>query len=290
MSDFVQHNSTICPFTTNSSWVVLSSIEMSIKKKVESIGTPLKDWNIQIYRGILTGRNEAFIISPDTREKILNNCLTGDERTRTDAIIRPVLRGRNIDRYSYKWAGEYLIATFPSRHYNIDEYPSLKSYLLSFDKRVLAQSGEKDIDGIKGKNARKKTCNKWFETQDSIGYWDNFSKQKIAYRQVSTSMDACLVESGYLFNDKCYFIVGEHLIYLLCVLNSSLFDKVYFSAANTTGGKGGPAFLNNIYIPKPNDEEEQYIISLYEDFKNERIKQNDFETLIDTAVNKIFKL
>ena len=66
----------------------------------------------------------------------------------------------------------YIIATFPSKRYDIEKYPSLKRHLLSYDKRILSQTGEKDIDGVKGKNARKKTNNKWFETQDSIAYWD----------------------------------------------------------------------------------------------------------------------
>ena len=290
LSDFVQQNSSVCMFDKSDSWVILSPIEQSIKRKIESIGTPLKDWDIQINYGIKTGLNEAFIITEEKRKQILASCLSEEERTRTDEIIRPILRGRDIKKYGYDWAGLYLICTFPSRKYNIDDYPALKAYLLSFDERVLAQSGEKDIDGIKGKNARKKTCNKWFETQDSIGYWDNFSQQKIAYRQVSTSMDACLVESGYFFNDKCYFIVGEHLIYLLCILNSSLFDKIYFSAANTTGGKGGPAFLYNVYIPKPNKEEESLFVNLYNSYKNGALKESEFNKLIDNAVNKIYEL
>ncbi|MGP1507953.1 MAG: Eco57I restriction-modification methylase domain-containing protein, partial [Sphaerochaeta sp.] len=172
LSDYVQQNQIVSSFQTSDSWVILSPIEASIKRKIEAVGTPLKDWNIKIYRGVLTGFNEAFIISTEKRNEILANCADEDERKKTDELIRPILRGRDIKRYSYEWAGLYLIATFPSRHYDIDQYPALKKYLLTFGLQKLAQTGEKNIDGISNNNARKKTNNKWFETQDSISYWD----------------------------------------------------------------------------------------------------------------------
>lgn len=181
--------------------MILSKIEQSIKRKIEAVGTPLKDWDINIYRGVLTGYNEAFIISTEKREEILDNCQTEDERKRTEELIRPILRGRDIKRYGYEWAELYLIATFPARHYDIEKYPAVKQYLLSFAydslmnngneaiathhladycKQKLAQSGEYvrvngkfvlDEKGNKEKG-RKKTSNQWFETQDSISYWD----------------------------------------------------------------------------------------------------------------------
>ena len=93
------------------SWVILSPIEQSIKRKIEAVGTPLKDWDINIYRGVLTGYNEAFIISTEKREEILANCKSEDERTRTAELIRPILRGRDIKRYGYDWANLWLINT-----------------------------------------------------------------------------------------------------------------------------------------------------------------------------------
>lgn len=83
-----QHHS-LCSFTSSDSWVILSEIEQSIKRKIEAVGTPLKDWDINIYRGVLTGYNDAFIISTEKRNEILVNCLTEDERKRTEELIRP---------------------------------------------------------------------------------------------------------------------------------------------------------------------------------------------------------
>ena len=84
----MQQSGTECEFSNSDSWVILSSIEQSIKRKIEAVGTPLKDWDINIYRGVLTGYNEAFIISTEKREEILANCQSEDERERTAELIR----------------------------------------------------------------------------------------------------------------------------------------------------------------------------------------------------------
>lgn len=190
-SVFVQQQGVECDFTGSTPWVILSPIEQSIKQKIEAVGTPLKDWDINIYRGVLTGYNDAFIIDTEKREAILANCQTEEERKRTAELIRPILRGRDIRRYEYEWADKYLIATFPSRHYDIELYPAVKRHLLSFGKERLEQTGKTySINGEKIK-ARKKTHNKWFETQDSISYWDEnlqqlfdaLQKNKFRYRE-----------------------------------------------------------------------------------------------------------
>ena len=172
----MQQQAVECNFASSDSWVILSPIEQSIKQKIDTIGTPLKNWNINIYRGVLTGYNDAFIISTEKRNEILANCQTEDERTRTAELIRPILRGRDIKRYAYNWAGLYLIATFPSRHYDIEMYPAVKQYLLTFGIEKLEQTGKTYIVNGEKIKARKKTNNKWFEIQDSISYWDKYAE------------------------------------------------------------------------------------------------------------------
>lgn len=172
MSVFVEQQYSVCYFSGGETWTILSPIEQSIKRKIESVGTPLKDCEINIYRGVLTGFNDAFIISTEKRDEILANCQTEDEKMRSAEIIRPILRGRDIKRYGYKWAEKYLIATFPSRHYDIEQYPAIKNYLLTFGIERLEQTGKTHIINDEKVKARKKTNNKWFETQDCISYWD----------------------------------------------------------------------------------------------------------------------
>ena len=238
----------MCDFSTSDSWVILSPIEQSIKRKIEAVGTPLKDWDINIYRGVLTGCNEAFMIDSTKRKEILSNCQTEEERKRTDELIRPILRGRDIRRYGYEWAELWLIATFPSRHYNIEDYPAVKQYLLSFGIERLEQTGK--VHNVNGERikSRKKTNNKWFETQDSISYWEDFNKQRIVYREIGKEMDACIVPPNIVINNKLYMISGEHIEHLLCFFNSKIFNKIVFIKANLTGGKGID-FMESIRIP-----------------------------------------
>ena len=218
MSVFVQQNASECNFNSLDSWVILSPIEQSIKRKIETVGIPLKDWDIQINYGIKTGFNDAFIITTEKKDEILANCQTEEERTRTAELIRPILRGRDIKRYGYEWANLYLIATFPACHYDIEDYQAVKKYLLSFAEEDLRKAGynwvadnylsdfckqKLDQTGkfveIKGERitiektpekARKKTSNKWFETQDSISYWEDFSKPKIVWAELARTGNA----------------------------------------------------------------------------------------------------
>ena len=227
LSVFVQQTGTECEFSGSDSWVILSPIEQSIKRKIEAVGTPLKDWDVQINYGIKTGYNDAFIISTEKREEILANCQSEDERKRTAELIRPILRGRDIKRYGYNWAGLYLIATFPSRHYDIEQYPAVKNYLLSFGIERLEQTGkEHNMNGEKIK-ARKKTNNKWFETQDSISYWEDFSKPKIIYPETTMGAFFAFDENGYFIDKTCFMLISNKAKFLQQILSCKLFEVAY---------------------------------------------------------------
>ena len=281
LSHYLNQNQSECPFTTKDSWVILSKIEQSIKRKIESVGTPLKDWkDIKIYRGVLTGCNEAFIISTDKRNEILNNCSSEDERTRTDEIIRPILRGRDIKRYGYDWDNKWLIATFPSRHYDIDLYPALKSYLLKFGKEKLEQSGKKyQINGVLVKS-RKKTNNQWFETQDSIAYWDLFFQPKICWKAVGRRLAFALVEEGIYLTAPASFISGdsnnEILLAYLCSAVANYYINQY---SDSTGA--GDLMLNIqslVKLPIPQQQSQKLIDAIK--------REND--DLIDQSIFEIY--
>ena len=261
LSDFVQQQDTVCDFSTSDSWVILSPIEQSIKRKIEAVGTPLKDWDINIYRGVLTGCNEAFIIDTAKRDEIISNCQTEDERKRTAELIRPILRGRDIKRYGYEWAELWLIATFPSRHYNIDEYPAIKQYLLSFGIKRLEQTGKTHIVNGEKVKARKRTSNKWFETQDSISYWEDFSKPKIIWKIIGSRLAFAIDNNGIMLNNACYLLTGNHLAHILGFLNSS--PLIWYSEItnmNKTGvGDAQVGAQNIILFPIPSTINEEVV-------------------------------
>ncbi len=227
------------------SFIFANTTLLDLRDKMESVGTPLKDWDIQINYGIKTGANEAFIITTEKREEILNACKTQEERKRTEALIKPILRGKDIKRYSYEWAHLWVIATFPSLKLDIDDYPSLKTYLSQFRPRI-DQSGEKDC--------RKKTNNQWFETQDTIAYHEDFEKEKIVYPCIMAK-EPCFVyeEKGFYAPAPANIVTGDkmEIKYITALLNSKC---IYFAMRKfyMGGGIEGELKTNNLEkIPIP---------------------------------------
>lgn len=258
LSDYVQTHAVSSSFSSSESWSILSEIERSIKEKIEAVGTPLKDWDIQINYGIKTGFNDAFIIDSVKRNEILSACQTEEERQRTAEIIRPILRGRDIKRYSYVFAEQYLIATFPAKQYDIDDYPALKDYLLAIGIERLEQTGEEHIINGERVKARKRTNNKWFETQDSISYWDLLSQPKIIWGEISDKTKFCLDREGkYVPEATTFMLSGDNLIVLLAFLNCSV-SEYMFSTIGTTTGVGTVRWkkfkIEQLYVPRNIDE------------------------------------
>ena len=264
-------------------------MEKSIKAKIEAVGKPLKDWDVQINYGIKTGCNEAFIIDSIKRNEILNNCTTEEERQKTDDIIRPILRGRDIKRYSYEFAEQYIIATFPSRQYNIDDYQSVKSHLLSFGIDRLEQTGKKYVINGKIVKARKKTNNKWFETQDSISYWEDFFKPKIIWKRVGSIIRFAYDTHGILGLDSTCFAVGSHIPYLCCVLNSSMGHYLLNNAPRTGTGDLliSVQAVEPIKVPPVTDNENMFEVFIKEQSINPTA---ELEAKIDNIVFDLYGL
>ena len=262
LSDFVRQQDTICDFSTSDSWVVLSPIEQSIKRKIEAVGTPLKDWDINIYRGVLTGCNEAFIISTAKRNEILANCQTEDERKRTAELIRPILRGRDIKRYEYVDNGLYLINThngikgkFP--RIDINDYPAVKAHLDQYWDKISARADKGDTPY----NLR------------NCAYLEDFSKPKIIYPDICTFLSFELDTSCFYLSNTAYFLITEkeeYLKYFLRVLNSSVMDWYYRTLSVQLGEKAVRMFsiyVLNIPIPPISDEPIEEILKLSKEEK-----------------------
>ena len=248
MSDYVQTHCQYSTFRTEETWTILSDIEQGIKQKVESIGIPLKDWDIEIYRGVLTGYNDAFIISSEKREEILDNCRSQDERQRTEEIIRPILRGRDIKRYGYNWAGLYLIWIpwhFPlhldSSIQGVSEkaeiafklqYPSVYQHLLQYKDKLSARN--KAETGIRYE---------WYALQRwGANYWDEFSKPKIVWIELSDESKFALCNDLIPLN-TVFFLTGENLHHILGLLNSRLIHWYFTHCLGTSSGAGTNRWL-----------------------------------------------
>ena len=250
----MRHTSSICDFSDSSSWVILSPIEQSIKRKIEAAGTPLKDWNISIYRGVLTGYNDAFFISSEKREEILNNCLTEEERDRTAGLIRPILRGRDIKRYGYEWANLWLIYIPWHFPYHLDDsiqgasekaeqafkeqYPTVYSHMLQFREQL--SNRNKAETGIRYE---------WYAMQRwGANYWEDFLKPKIMYPNMTKFLPFYYDTKGFYQNDKTFMITGNHIAFLTAFFNSSLFKYCFID--NFPELQGGTRELRKIFFDK----------------------------------------
>ena len=180
-----------------------------------------------IYRGITTGLNEAFVVDNKTKEALVA------EDPKSAEILKPVLRGRDIQRYQAQWQGLWLIATFPALDLSIDRYPAVKRHLLSFGKQRLEQSGKRLADGTT--RARKKTGHAWFEMQDTCAYHAEFAKEKLFWMDMSPEGRFAYDDREILCNDKGFILLGQHLKYLCAILNSSLVTWLVRTSALTTG-------------------------------------------------------
>ncbi|WP_454951755.1 TaqI-like C-terminal specificity domain-containing protein [Capnocytophaga granulosa] len=267
--------------------MILSEIEQRIKAKIEAIGTPLKDWNVNIYRGILTGYNDAFIINKAKKEEILANCQSEEERKKTDELIRPILRGRDIKRYGYDFADLYLINTHNGvkekgiKRIHIEDYPAVKAHLDLYYPQLEKRADQGDTPY----NLR------------NCAYIEDFYKQKIVWKAVGRNLAFSILEEGKFVTAPASFITSENsLYYILGFLCSSFAKYFIYNNSDTTGA--GDIMLNiqslvKIPIPQPsinNQEEVENIISEIIKGKKENIDTILLENKLDEIINNILSL
>ena len=254
LSDFVQQQNTVCDFNSSESWVILSPIEQSIKRKIEAVGTPLKDWDIRINYGIKTGFNDAFIISTEKRDEILANCKDEDERQRTAELIRPILRGRDIKRYGYVDNGLYLINTHNGvrgriPRIKIENYPAIKAHLDQYWDKIEKRADQGDTPY----NLR------------NCAYLEDFSRPKIIWKRIGSILRFSYDNKGCLGLDSTCFATGEHICFLCCVLNSLMGHYLLKDSPKTGTGDllVSVQAIEPAYIPY-NDEYERKLLPLLE--------------------------
>ena len=253
LSDYVQTHAVLSSFSSSESWSILSDIERSIKAKIEAIGTPLKDWDLQINYGIKTGFNDAFIIDSAKREEILDACQTEDERQRTAEIIRPILRGRDIRRYGYDWADLWLINTHNGirgeiERIHIEDYPAIKQHLDYYWDKIEPRADQ----GETAYNLR------------NCAYLDDLSKTKIVWIELSDESKFAICENLVPLN-TVFFLTGAHLHHILGLLNSKLVHWYFTTCLGTSSGVGTNRWLKYTVeqlplVPYSDDKLSQLVI------------------------------
>ena len=216
-------------------WSILSATEQSIMDKMLAVGTPLKDWDIAIYRGITTGLNEAFIIDNQTKEALVA------QDPRSEEIIKPVLRGRDIERYRAKWAGMWLINTHNGYEdvppIEVNDYPAIKTYLDTHYEK-LANRYDK---GRTPYNLR------------NCAYHADFSKEKLLWIELVNDGRFAYDNSGFYGEATTFLLTGECIKYLCAVLNTRLIRWFLEKTAPTSGMgtlRWKKVYVERLPIPK----------------------------------------
>ncbi|ECO6130689.1 class I SAM-dependent DNA methyltransferase [Campylobacter coli] len=270
----------------------------ALKAKIERIGTPLKEWQgLNIYRGILTGYNEAFIITTEKRNEILANCKDEAEKERTAKLIRKMLRGRDIKRYSYEWAGLWVINThngYKSKNgekieaINIEHYPSLKKHFDEFYPQL-----EKRADkGLTPYNLR------------NCAYLDEFEKEKIVWNPVSGEYLFSYIKEHIFFNNSLFMMTLDvfSLKYILAFMNSNCYKWLITLKTNLiqTGSYayGAKDKIERLPIPKINSKNEKLaneLINLVDEIlkakeQDKNVNTQELENKINSLVYKLYNL
>lgn len=207
-------------------WALEPKPIMDLLAKIRHAGVPLVEYaGVTPYRGILTGFNEAFLIDTPTRDRIVAADSASAE------IIKPYLRGQDVQRWSADWAGLHMILLKSSGDFAwpwaaaADEaaaeqifaqsYPALHAHM----KRFESLPGEKP-GGRKGLRHREDHGRYWWELRACANY-DAFSESKIVYQEIQYNPNYALDRSARLGNNKTFILPSSDLA-LLATLNSPL--------------------------------------------------------------------
>ncbi len=279
LSVYVEQMSSISKFTTPESWVILNSIEASIRRKMREKGTPLSQWNLSINYGIKTGFNDAFIISTEKKDELIS------ADPKSAELIRPILRGRDIKRYEYSFANLWIINVHNGLKdnnlapINIEEYPAIKAHLDTYYSKL-----EKRADkGVTPYNLR------------NCAYMNDFSEQKIVWGNLCLSAQFALVGPDFFVNAPSPMIVPGNK-YVLAVLNSKLGDWYIRNLGVTRNGgyfEYKPMFVEQLPVPVLPENEQTIFCELIDKILSAKENHEDstnYEEEVNSLVYNLYDL
>jgi len=296
LREIVKHNIVEIKNLSKNEWIIADKKERILKEKIESIGTPLKEWDIKIFRGIITGLDEVFIIPHNKKQEILNNCKTEEERERTEKLFKRILRGKDIKRYYYTWNKTYLLflpfgftdknkGIMKAEEYMFTFYPAIMNYLSVF----------------KEKAEKRPTKGTYYWEIRSCAFYPELEKEKILIQEINRKNDLTIDNDNFYVAHTIIFITGNKLKYILGVLNSILIQKLFtrwylVELENTS--RWLKTRIVNIPIPLPNAHNLEMVLkieSLVEEIlriKKENPNNNTslLEKEVDNLVYKIYNL
>jgi hypothetical protein len=200
---------------TKESWTLEPPDVVALLQKIKSAGQNLGELpNLKFFRGITTGCNDAFVIDDKTRDAIIAN------DPRASEIIKPYLRGQDVQRWKPKWANLWII--FARRGIDIAAYPGVEAHLQKFktDLTPKPENWKPESVGEKWKG-RKEGTYAWYEIQDSVEYFPVFEGPKIIYQAIQFHPRYCFDEE-LLYTSNKTFVIGGASRVLAALLNTPL--------------------------------------------------------------------
>jgi len=285
-------------------WILEETRILNIEEKIEKVGRPLKDWGVNIYNGIKTGYDKAFIIDNKTKENILANCKDKEERDRTEEIMKPILKGRNIGRYYYRWNGLWLIKiesgwTNTNKGKEVPELFFKKTFPTLYEYFIKAADFKTKGEGLFNRNDQG---DYWWELRD-CSYYSEFGKEKIVWQEIVSEPNFAYDTSGIFVDATAYIMTGKNSKYLIGLLNSKpvafFFKKFYAgSGLGKRGYRYKKTFLERLVLP-PITQENRPVVNQIVSFVDQILetkKQNpdadtkDVEAKIDELIYKLYDL
>lgn len=271
-------NLTPTHFTESSGWFIGSSYEITLKTKIEKIGKPLKEWNLNISMWIKSGLKEAFEV-----DKIFyENAMQIDPCYKE--VIKPILHWREIWFYEINTKEKYLI--FALRNFQLDKFPLIREHLLWFRSSLEARATA--------------STHAWCELQQpQMGIYREFEKERIVYPDISQKSSFSLCPA-WTYQDNTTYSINTNSRYILGLLNSKLILYYYRFIANTMGEKAVRFFTQYVeMIPiidlkndDPDREEIENLVGKIIELKknNEWIGVWDLVKEIDNITYKLYGL
>ena len=231
-------------------WILGDKEMQNIKDKIENAGTELAKWGIQLNYGVKTGCNEAFIINEDTKNELIS------KDPKSEDLIKPILRGRDIKKFSYTYNNLYLLSVGYGEYKNLDQrYPAIYEHLHNF-KEVLESRGQsKGSRSGKQVNQDFPGQHHWLELDNnpSKEYFKLINREKISWGNLALHTQFSLIPEGYAISAPGNFIVSDYNYYLLGILNSKL-AEYYIKLLGITRNGGyfefQPRLVKKLPVPQ----------------------------------------
>lgn len=298
-SKLLSHNSYMhMPYISENTWAIIDPFKQTIKSKIERNGKQLKDWNIEIYRGVLTGYNEAFIINQVKRDELVA------KDPKLVEIIKPILRGRGVEKYVTVWDGDYI--NFIPWHFpmhndsNITGASLLAEQQFKLKHSTLYNYFLEHKDGLLKRNQEETGVRyEWYALQRCAAtYKDEFKKEKIVWKRIGSQLRFSYTDEEIFCLDSTCIATGEKIKYLTALLNSKLCNYQLFENAPRTGMGDliiSVQALEPLLVYYPNDKEEKQIVSLVDSILTAKKADPQADTLpweaeIDARVFHLYGL